>query len=153
MAAPIGHGIVGMLVARRMGVRSPGGLFAAFCAANIPDLDIPASWVLNHDIHRGPTHTANFALTAGMLAGVTGIVRAESLDGHRDLTRDAMLGAAVVGSHLVLDRVPYFPRFSFGPKMYGMALINWAIDSLTWAAVAYLLWPREEAEAPADSGT
>ena len=46
MAAPIGHGIVGMLVARRMGVRSPAGLFTAFLAANIPDLDIPASWIL-----------------------------------------------------------------------------------------------------------
>lgn len=150
MAAPIGHGIIGMLIARRMGVRSPVGLAAAFCAANIPDLDIPAGWVLKRDMHRGVTHTPNFALTAGMLAGVTGLVRAESIEGERDLTRDALLGAAVVGSHLVLDRVPYFPQFDFGPKLYDMSLLNWAIDSLTWAAVAYLLWPRTtDAEAGA----
>jgi hypothetical protein len=131
-----------MLIARRMGVRSPAGLFAAFCAANIPDLDIPASWILKRDVHRGPTHTPNFAITAGLLAGVTGLVRAESIDGERDLTRDALVGACVVGSHLVLDRVPYFPQFDIGPKLYDMSLLNWAIDSLTWAAVAYLLWPR-----------
>ena len=70
------------------------------------------------------------------------MVRAESIDGERDLTRDAMVGAAVVGSHLVLDRVPYFPKINIGPKLYGMSLINWAIDSLTWAAVAFALWPR-----------
>jgi membrane-bound metal-dependent hydrolase YbcI (DUF457 family) len=145
MAAPIGHGIIGMLIARRMGVRSPAGLAAAFCAANIPDLDIPAGWVLRRDVHRGITHTPNFALTAGMLAGAAGLVRSESIEGSRDLTRDALLGAAVVGSHLVLDRVPYFPELHIGPKIYDMSLVNWIIDSATWAAVAYLLWPREQA--------
>jgi hypothetical protein len=144
VAAPIGHGIIGMLIARRMGVRSPAGLLTAFLAANIPDLDIPASWILRRDVHRGPTHTANFVLTAGALTGLSGIVRAESIDGERDLTRDAMVGAAVVGSHLVLDHVPYFPEINIGPKLYGMSLINWAIDSLTWAAVAYVLWPRSQ---------
>jgi hypothetical protein len=131
-----------------MGVRSRAGLFTAFLAASIPDLDIPAGWVLKRDIHRGPTHTANFALTAGALAGLSGLVRAESIDGERDLTRDSIVGAAVVGSHLVLDQVPYFPETNIGPKIYGISLINWAIDSLTWAAVAYLLWPRQPADAP-----
>ena len=136
--------MIGMLIARRMGVRSPLGLAAAFCAANIPDLDIPAGWLLRRDVHRGVTHTPNFALTAGMAVGAAGLVRSESIDGGRDLARDALLGAAVVGSHLVLDHVPYFPELHLGPKIYDMSLANWIIDSATWAALAYLLWPRAD---------
>ena len=54
MATPFGHGFVGMALARRMGVRSPLGLAAAFFAANLPDVDIPIGGIIGKDIHRGP---------------------------------------------------------------------------------------------------
>ena len=64
IAAPFGHAAVGMLVARRLGVRSRLGLAVAAIAASLPDIDIPLGLVLQGDpwkLHRGATHTANFA--------------------------------------------------------------------------------------------
>jgi membrane-bound metal-dependent hydrolase YbcI (DUF457 family) len=133
-----------MALARRMGVRSPVGLAAAFFAASLPDVDIPIGALVGRDIHRQGTHTLNFAVTAGMLAGITGIVASESVEGERDLIYDAATGAVVVGSHIVLDRMPYFPMLPIGPKLLGMPLINWLIDTAQWGAIAYLIWPRDE---------
>ena len=120
-----------------MGVRSPLGL----ASACLPDVDVPVGALIGKDIHRGPTHTPNFALTAGMLAGLTGILAAENVEGERDLVYDALTGVAVVGSHLVLDRVPY-PPYLAGPKLLGVPLANWVIDAVVWGAVAYAIWPR-----------
>jgi hypothetical protein len=124
-----------------MGVRSPLGLAAAFLAASLPDVDVPVGALIGKDIHRGPTHTPNFALTAGMLAGFTGILAAESVEGERDLVYDTLTGAAVVGSHLVLDKAPYVPYLP-GPKLLGLPVANWVIDAVVWGAVAYAIWPR-----------
>lgn len=148
MATPFGHGLVGMALARRMGVRSPLGLAAAFFAANLPDVDIPLGGIIGKDIHRGPTHSPNFAVTAGMLAGLTGIVAAENVEGERDLMLDGMTGAVVVGSHILLDAVPYFPDIKIGPRIFDVSIPNWIIDTMTWAAVAYLIWPRDRTPAP-----
>lgn len=150
MATPFGHGFVGMALARRMGVRSPFGLAAAFFAANLPDVDIPIGGLIGKDIHRGPTHTPNFAITAGMLAGMAGIVAAESVEGERDLVLDGMTGAVVVGSHVVLDAAPYFPAINIGPKFMDLPLINWVLDAAAWGLVAYLIWPKgdQSAEPP-----
>jgi len=148
MAAPFGHGFVGMAIARRMGVRSPLGLAAAFFAASLPDVDVPIGAIIGKDIHRGPTHTPNFALTAGMLAGMTGILAAESVEGERDLIYDALTGAAVVGSHVLLDKAPYFPDVNIGPRLIGLPVANWIIDAITWGAIAYAIWPRDDAPAP-----
>jgi membrane-bound metal-dependent hydrolase YbcI (DUF457 family) len=152
MAAPFGHAAIGMLIARRLGVRSRAGLAAAALAASLPDIDIPLGLVLHGDpwkLHRGATHTANFALTAGALAGLAGILSAGNIDGERDLVADAVTGAAIVGSHLALDAVPYVPDARLGPVVIGLPLVNWAIDALQWGAVAWLLWPREQRAAPA----
>ncbi len=147
MAAPFGHGFVGMALARRMGVKSPLGLAAAFFAASIPDVDVPIGAIIGKDIHRQGTHTPNFALTAGMLAGMTGVLAAESVEGERDLILDAMTGAVIVGSHLVLDKAPYFPDIPFGPKLIGMPVANWVVDAIQWGIVAYLIWPKGEVDA------
>ena len=152
MAAPFGHGFVGMALARRMGVRSPLGLTAAFFAASLPDVDVPIGALIGKDIHRQGTHTPNFAIAAGMLAGMSGILASESVEGERDLIHDALTGAVIVGSHLVLDRVPYFPTINLGPKLIDLPVINWVIDAVTWGAVAYLIWPKgpaPENEVPA----
>ena len=150
MAAPFGHAAIGMLIARRLGLRSRAGLAAAALAASLPDIDIPLGLVLHGDpwkLHRGGTHTANFALTAGALAGLAGLLSTGNVDGERNLVADAMAGAAVVGSHLVLDRLPYVPDAKFGPVVIGLPLVNWAIDAVQWGAIAWLLWPRDRAAA------
>ena len=118
---------------------------AAF-AGNLPDLDIPLGWLLHDDawkMHRTWTHTAAFALTAGALAGLAGVFRTEHVKGERDLLADAVTGAVVVGSHLILDRVPYVPDIRFGPSVAGLPLANWLIDAVEWGAVAWLVWPRD----------
>lgn len=79
MAAPFGHAAIGMLVARRLGVRSGAGLAAAALAASLPDADIPLGLVVRGDAwvwHRGATHTAGFALAMGALAGMAGVISA-----------------------------------------------------------------------------
>jgi hypothetical protein len=132
-----------MAVARRFGVTSKTGLAAAAFGGNLPDMDIPAGWVLRRNVHRQGTHTANFAVMAGAAAGFLGALRAESVEGERDLVRDTLAGAAIVGTHLVLDRIPYFPKLKFGPRYFGLPLVNWFIDTAEWAVVAYLIWPRQ----------
>jgi membrane-bound metal-dependent hydrolase YbcI (DUF457 family) len=145
VASPIGHGLIGMTVARRMGVRSPLGLAAAAIAGSLPDGDIILGKLLHNDpwkIHRQGTHTMNFALAAGALTGLAGIVRSEAIEGERDLLMDATVGAAVVGSHVVVDKVP-IPEVRIGPSFIGMSLTNWLIDAAIWGVAAYVLWPRE----------
>jgi len=143
MAAPFGHGFIGMAIARRMGVRSPLGLAAAFCAASLPDIDVPIGALIGRNIHRGPTHSLNFAVTAGMLTGLAGIVAAEAVEGERDLVYDALTGAAVVGSHVALDRAPFVPDIPFGPKLLDLPVANWVVDAILWGAVAWAIWPRD----------
>ncbi len=144
MASPIGHGLVGMALARRFGVRSKPGLLATAMAASLPDADIIASLLIHRDpwkLHRGGTHTFNFALAAGAAAGLAGIIGAESIEGERDLIFDAIMGATIVGSHIALDRVP-IPGITGGPTVAGMSLANWVIDVVVWGALAWALWPR-----------
>lgn len=150
MASPIGHGLIGMTVARRLGVRSRAGLGAAAFAGSLPDVDIILGLLFHGDpwkIHRQGTHSPNFAVTAGALAGLAGVVRAESVEGERDLLADALIGAAVVGSHVILDKVP-IPEVKRGPVFIGMSLANWIMDAAIWGAAAWALWPRGERESP-----
>ncbi len=145
MAAPFGHAFVGMAIARRLGVQSRTGLAVAAMAGNLPDVDIPLGWLVHGDpwkMHRGWTHTASFALTLGALAGLAGIVRAESIEGERDLIADTLTGAAIVGSHLILDKIPYLPDVPVGPAVGGLRLVNWVFDAIEWGVVAWAIWPK-----------
>jgi LexA-binding, inner membrane-associated putative hydrolase len=144
MAAPFGHAFVGMAVARRLGVRSPRGLTAAGLAGNLPDIDIPLGLLLHGDawkIHRTWTHTAAFSLAAGAAMGVAGAFRDGSTNTERDAVADAITGAVIVGSHLLLDKVPYVPDLP-GPKTLTLPWANWLIDAVEWGAVAWLIWPK-----------
>jgi membrane-bound metal-dependent hydrolase YbcI (DUF457 family) len=151
LASPIGHSIVGMAIARRLGVRSKPLLAATALAASLPDADIVAGWLLHRDdpwkLHRKGTHTLDFTLTAGALAGMAGILRAENIEGERDILRDALVGAAIVGSHIVLDTAP-IPRIKWGPQFLRMSLGNWILDVLIWGAVAWAIWPRHAEPEP-----
>lgn len=146
MASPIGHGLVGAALARRLGVRRPHLLLLAAIAASAPDVDIIIGALFHRDpwaIHRKGTHTFHFALTAGAVAGLAGILRADSVEGERDLLRDALIGAAVVGSHILADAVP-IPAIRRGPALLRMSAANWALDAVIWTAVARAIWPSSE---------
>ena len=152
MATPIGHALVGMALARRLGVRSPAGIAAAALGANVPDLDVIPGLVLHRDpwrFHRRATHTAGFTMTAGMLAGFAGVVSAGSAEGERDLVRDAFTGAAIVTSHVLLDKTiipPYLYSKRTTPrwKFIRNGIVNCAIDTIVYGYIAWRLWPRED---------
>jgi membrane-bound metal-dependent hydrolase YbcI (DUF457 family) len=153
MASPVGHGVIGLALARRFGVKSRIGLVAAALAASLPDADIIVGAIFHGDpwkLHRKGTHTLNFTLTAGALAGLAGLIAAESVDGERDLLLDALAGAAIIGSHVPLDWAP-IPTLSRGPSLLGMSLGNWIIDAAIWSGLAWAIWPR--AVEPEASGT
>jgi membrane-bound metal-dependent hydrolase YbcI (DUF457 family) len=131
-------------------VRSKLALGITALAASLPDVDIIAGLLLYGDrqrLHRKGTHTLNFALTAGALAGLAGILRAESIEGERDLLADAIVGASIVGSHVALDAVP-IPEIRIGPAFLDMSLANWLIDAVVWGGVAWTVWPKERRQPP-----
>ena len=145
MATPIGHALVGTVIARRLGITSGMGTAAAIVAAGLPDVDVLAGLAMHGDPwklhkHGKRTHTAGFALTSGMFAGVAGLISAGNVEGERDLIADALAGALLVGSHIVLDAVPlpYLKR----PKDGGRAmnpvvrnLFNLALDAVVYGAI------------------
>jgi membrane-bound metal-dependent hydrolase YbcI (DUF457 family) len=150
MASPVGHTLVGLALARRLGVRSPFGMGASVVAASLPDVDVIAGIALHRDpwkLHRGQTHTLGFALTSGMLAGFAGVVSAGNAEGDRDLVADALTGALIVGSHVLLDKlpVPYLPVRKHMPRSISTrnSILNWTLDGLFYGAIAWRLWPRE----------
>jgi membrane-bound metal-dependent hydrolase YbcI (DUF457 family) len=150
VATPIGHSLIGVALARRLGVRSPQGTLAAIVAASLPDSDVILGLLLHGNawkIHRQGTHTLGFALSAGGAAGFAGLISAGSLDGERDLLADALTGAALVASHVVIDRMPfpYFPtKAGTRPdRIWRNAAINWTLDAVIYGVIASrLITPR-----------
>lgn len=149
MASPLGHTLLGLALARRLGVRSPFGLGASVVAASLPDVDVIAGIALHRDpwkLHRGHTHTLGFALSTGMLAGYTGLVSAGNAEGDRDLVADALTGALIVASHVLLDKlpIPYLPVRKSMPKSISTrnSILNWALDGALYGAIAWRLWPK-----------
>lgn len=148
MATPVGHTLIGLALARRLGVRSPLGMVAAAIGASLPDADVIAGMALHRDpwkLHKKATHTTGFALSAGMLAGFAGLVSAGNAEGERDLIVDSYTGAAIVGSHLLLDRFkipPYVYTKPGAPSRLRNEAINWTLDLLVYGPIAWLLWPR-----------
>lgn len=150
MSTPIGHTLMGLTLARRLGVRTPLGMASSVVAASFPDSDVILGLALHRDpwkLHRKATHTFGFATLAGMAAGLVGAVSAGDAEGHRDVFMDAMVGAAICASHVVLDKapVPYFPtrENKAGPHLLRNTALNWIIDSVVYGAIAWKLWPRE----------
>ncbi len=148
MATPVGHTLIGLAIARRLGVRSPVGMAAAAVGACLPDADVVAGMALYGDpwkLHRKATHTPGFALSVGMLAGFAGLVSAGNAEGERDLVADAFTGAAIVGSHILLDRFKLPPYISTKPGARSRLrneAVNWALDLLVYGPIAWLIWPR-----------
>jgi membrane-bound metal-dependent hydrolase YbcI (DUF457 family) len=157
MATPIGHGLVGMLLARRLGVRSPLGLAAAAIGAMSPDADLIPGIALHRDpyhFHRKLTHTTGFTSALGMFAGFTGLLSAGNAEGERDLIADALTGAAVVSSHVLVDRLR-LPVYDISLKgtpvrrVLANEIRNSVADVIIYGTLAWLLWPRGDAADPA----
>ena len=149
MATPIGHALAGIALARRMGMTSRAGMVAAVVAAGLPDADVFAGMALHRDpwklhVHGEGTHTLGFALTSGMLAGFGGLVSAGSAEGERDLIADALAGAVLVGSHILLDAMPlpYLKMRNGTPVRDAIwkSAVNWTLDALVYGFVAARLW-------------
>jgi membrane-bound metal-dependent hydrolase YbcI (DUF457 family) len=154
MATPIGHALVGLTLARRLGVRSPAGMAAATVAAGLPDADVLLGLALHGDpwkLHKRAMHTMGFALASGMLSGLFGLVRAGSADGERDLIADSLAGALLVGSHIVLDRLPLpylrIPEKAPARERLVKSVYNFSLDGVVYGYLASKLWPRDEAPA------
>jgi membrane-bound metal-dependent hydrolase YbcI (DUF457 family) len=142
--------LFGVALARRLGIRSPFGLAIATVAASLPDADVIAGAIVLRDPwkwHRKTTHTLGFAIGAGMLAGAAGVITTGSADGTRDVVTDTLVGALLVGSHIVLDNMwfPYVqtPKGTEARGMAGISAVNWLLDALIWSGAAWLLWPKE----------
>lgn len=159
MASPIGHALVGMALARRMGMTSPGGMAAGVVAAGLPDFDVFAGMALHRDpwklhVHGAGTHTLGFALASGMLAGFGGLIGAGSAEGERDLIADAFAGAVLVGSHILLDvmPLPYLKLRTGMPVREAIrrSAVNWALDGLVYGFVAARLWNAGSRAAPSE---
>jgi hypothetical protein len=152
VSTPIGHTLTGIVLARRLGLRSPFATGAAVVAASLPDIDVLVGLALHGDawkVHRKGTHTPGFALTAGMLAGFAGVLSAGSAEGERDLVADAFAGALLVGSHVVLDNMP-FPYFATKrgtppDVLRRNNILNLVLDAAFFGALAWKLWPRGRA--------
>ena len=84
-----------------------------------------------------------FALASGMLAGFGGLVSAGSAEGERDLIADALAGAVLVGSHIVLDAVPlpYLTmRNTTAREAIWNSAVNWSMDAVVYGFLAQRLW-------------
>ena len=163
MATPLGHSIVGYTVARAAGVTSPLAMALAVGAANLPDVDFLVGYVANGDVfslhHEVITHKPPFPLIVGagvgVLAAVGSIARGKR-PRLRDIARPAALSTALVGSHVVMDRlpVPYdnMPRknASFWEAVASQAW-NAVLDMTFYGSVAALLFERSPGTRSADS--
>jgi hypothetical protein len=138
MATPLGHSIVGYMVARAAGVKSPATMALAVGAANLPDVDLLMGYVANGDLfslhHEVITHKPQFPLIAGAGVGALSIA-ASVLRGRRPTARGvlkpALLTTALVGSHVAMDPLP-LPYDSMPLR----AVSFWeAIVSQAWNAV------------------
>ena len=156
MASPIGHALIGITLARRMGMTSSAATAAGVVAAGLPDFDVFAGAVLHRDpwrlhVHGQGTHTLGFALTSGMLAGLGGLVSAGSAEGERDLIADALVGAVLVSSHLALDALPMpYVKIRKGTSLreaIWKSAVNWSMDALVYGLVARRLWTHGEERA------
>lgn len=150
MATPVGHALIGLAVARRLGVESPAGLAAAAASACLPDADLLVSHALHGNawkLHRKGTHSTGFALAAGMVAGAGGLLGGGRRGDDRDVAVDMLTGVLVAGSHLALDRIwlPYLGTGSREMPLLRRArreAFNAALDALFYGAIAWALWPR-----------
>lgn len=152
MATPIGHGIVGYLIARGAGVKSPVGFALAAAAAALPDIDMLHGYVANGDMfslhHETITHRPAFALIVGGATGLAAL--ALGRNGGRAAFRPAALATVLVGSHIAMDPLPLpYDTLSLRSASFWQAIVthfwNSVIDLTVYGALAMLVLRRGRA--------
>jgi hypothetical protein len=163
LSTPIGHTIIGLALARRLGARSGLSLGTTIIVANLADIDIALGLLLRRDpwkLHRRGTHTLGFLLGAGALAGAAGLISAGRREAKRDVLADASRGAIIAASHVVLDGLPR-PRLSAWPcipsplrrQLVGMSVASWLLDLIECGTIAWTIRPRaRQADTRSGSG-
>ena len=150
MATPIGHSIVGYMLARAAGVKSRRGMAMAMGAASLPDVDFLLGYVVNGDLfslhHEVITHKPAFPLLVGAATGLAAAGLA-LLQGQaptpRRVLRPAALAAALVGTHLAMDPMP-LPYESTPPQWARIREIvvvqvwNMVVDLTVYGSLARL---------------
>jgi hypothetical protein len=144
MATPLGHTIVGLLLARAFGIESIAGRMFAIGAASLPDVDVPVGHLATGEPlalhHKLITHEPPFAVAAGVVAGAAAGLRSGSGAG----IRAASFTMALVGSHLVMDLLP-LPYDTTKMRSVGarQAVLthawNWVIDLAVYGGLAVAL--------------
>ena len=146
MSTPVGHTLVAAALARRFGVRSRSSFLTAATLANAPDLDIVLGMALYQEpwrLHRTASHNGLLVTSAGAVAGALGLIATGEAQPR---WRNALAGAAIAGSHVALDALP-FVRLSRKPwvpaplrrRVAGMSIANWILDAGTCSAIATLI--------------
>lgn len=161
MATPIGHSIVGYTLARMLGVRSRGGLALAVGAASLPDVDFLLGYVADGDfysMHREViTHKPAFPLIVGLATGAAAAVAAlrhRRRPLPREVWRPAALAAALVGSHIAMDKlpVPYTSEVARSGRFAEVVALqgwNMVVDIAVYGSLAALALTRSARTASA----
>jgi hypothetical protein len=154
MATPVGHSIVGYTLARAAGVNSRGGLALAVGAASLPDVDFLLGYVTHGDfysLHREViTHKPAFPLLIGLATGAVAALAALRQGRRprlRDVIRPVALATALVGSHVVMDRlpVPYtseVARSNRSAELLALHGWNTVVDLMVYGALGALVLQR-----------
>src|SRR3990170_1160156 len=154
MATPLGHSIVGSTLARAAGVKAPGALGVAIATASLPDVDFGLGYVTQGDLlslhHEVITHKPVFPLLVGAATGLAA-AGAALLRGRspraRDVLPPAALAAGLVGSHVLMDRLPLpydaMPMRSATLAEVGVSQAwNAVIDMAFYGTLAAILFDR-----------
>jgi LexA-binding, inner membrane-associated putative hydrolase len=141
MATPLGHSIVGLLIARAFGVESLTGRLFAIGAASLPDVDVPVGHLATGEPlalhHKMVTHEPPFALAAGLVTGAAAALRWGPGAGGRA----GAFTTALVGSHLVMDLLPLpYDTTKMRSVPSRQAVLthawNWVIDLAVYGGLA-----------------
>jgi hypothetical protein len=154
MATPLGHSIVGYMVARAAGVRSPKTMALAVGAANLPDIDFVAGYISNGDMesmHQSViTHRPAFPFIVGAATGLAAIglsLLRGRRPGAREVLKPAALATALVSTHVMMDPLP-LPYDSMpghrGTQAEVVATQAWnaVIDMAVYGTMAVLISER-----------
>jgi hypothetical protein len=154
MATPLGHSIVGYTLARAAGVRQPAALGVAIAAASLPDVDFLLGYVTQGDAlalhHEVITHKPVFPALVG--AGVGAVAAGWALlrgrtPRAREVLPPAALAAGLVGSHIVMDRLPLpYDAAGLRSASFWEAVVSQAwnavIDMAFYGTIASLIFER-----------
>jgi hypothetical protein len=158
MATPLGHSIVGFTLARLAGVRSAPAVALSVGAASLPDIDFVLGYVTSGDArslhHELITHKPVFPLLVGAATGLAvlaqGVAR-RRLPGPRTLLGRAGFAAALVASHVAMDRLPLpyddMPVRSASPWEAAAAHAwNVVVDLAVYGTLAVMVLGRRNGE-------